>query len=169
MPLRMEWVSLHKKECYLLQSFHSYFGVNYTHRFLQCMHIVPTSLASDCGWGWLGRRRKTCPGDQPSRIWKPPSLSPPVLSWILLWAVTEHPCMQFIADSGRWRGHPSCSADCRFHWRGHVGCSSGYSLDRYDTPQISSINSQVNEHANAGLQLIKGQITYMKPDNFNFF
>ena len=56
----------------------------------------------------------------------------------------------------------------RFHWRGHVGCSSGYSLDRYATPQISSINSQVNEQANAGLQRTKGQIAYMKPDNFMF-
>jgi hypothetical protein len=29
-----------------------------------------------------------------------------------------------------------------------------------------SINSQVNEQANAGLQRIKGQIAYMKPENF---
>jgi hypothetical protein len=56
----------------------------------------------------------------------------------------------------------------RFHWRGHVGCSSGYSLDRYATRQISSINSQVNEQANAGLQRMKGQIAYMKPGNFMF-
>ena len=56
----------------------------------------------------------------------------------------------------------------RFHWRGHVGCSSGYSLDKYATPLITNINSQVNEQANAGLQRIKGQIAYMKPDNFMF-
>ena len=56
----------------------------------------------------------------------------------------------------------------RFHWRGHVGCSSGYSLDKYTTHDISSINSQVNEQANAGFQRIKGQIAYMKPGNFMF-
>ena len=44
----------------------------------------------------------------------------------------------------------------RFHWRGHVGCSSGYSLDKYTTSDIATINSQVNEQANAGLQRIKG-------------
>ena len=42
----------------------------------------------------------------------------------------------------------------RFHWCGHVGCSSGYSLDRYPSPFISTINSQVNEQANPGLQRI---------------
>ena len=56
----------------------------------------------------------------------------------------------------------------RFHWRGHIGCSSGYSLDKYSTYDISSINSQVNEHGNAGLQRIKGQIAYMKPSKFIF-
>ena len=56
----------------------------------------------------------------------------------------------------------------RFHWRGHIGCSSGYSLDKYTTPDITLINSQVNEQANAGLQWIKGQIAYMKPENFMF-
>ena len=56
----------------------------------------------------------------------------------------------------------------RFHWRGHIGCSSGYSLDKYCTYDISSINSQVNEQGNAGLQRIKGQIAYMKPSNFMF-
>ena len=55
-----------------------------------------------------------------------------------------------------------------FHWRGHIGCSSGYSLDKYSTYDIKSINSQVNEQANAGLQRIKGQIAYMKPCNFMF-
>ena len=56
----------------------------------------------------------------------------------------------------------------RFHWRGHIGCSSGYSLDQYPNPLIKAINSQVNEQANAGLQRIKGQLAYMKPDNFMF-
>ena len=54
----------------------------------------------------------------------------------------------------------------RFHWCGHVGCSSGYSLDKYTTLDIATINSQINEQANAGLQRIKGQIAYMKPENF---
>lgn len=31
---------------------------------------------------------------------------------------------------------------------------------------MTSINSQVNEQANTDLQRIKGQIAYMKPDNF---
>ena len=56
----------------------------------------------------------------------------------------------------------------RFHWRGHIGCSSGYSLDRYTSLDIVTINSQVHEQANAGLQKIKGQIAYMKPENFMF-
>ena len=46
--------------------------------------------------------------------------------------------------------------------------SSGYSLDMYTTSQITSINSQVNEQANEGLQYTKGQIAYMKPENFMF-
>ena len=56
----------------------------------------------------------------------------------------------------------------RFHWRGHVGCSRGYSLDSYQTMDIRSINSKVNEQANAGLQRIKAQLAYMKPDNFKY-
>ena len=55
-----------------------------------------------------------------------------------------------------------------FHWRGYVGCSSGYSLDKYTTSDVATINSQVNEQTNAGLQRIKGQIAYMKPENFMF-
>ena len=54
----------------------------------------------------------------------------------------------------------------RFHWRGHVGCSSSYSLDGYTSLDVASINSRVNEQANARLQRIKGHIAYMKPDNF---
>ena len=56
----------------------------------------------------------------------------------------------------------------RFHWRGHIGCSSGYSLNKYSTHNITSMNSQMNEQGNAGLQHIKGQIAYMKPSNFMF-
>ena len=56
----------------------------------------------------------------------------------------------------------------RFHWRGHIGCSSGYSMDKYVTQSISNIKSQINEQANVGLQCIKGQLAYMKPDNFMF-
>ena len=54
------------------------------------------------------------------------------------------------------------------HWRGHLGCSGCYSLDSYTSLDVASINSQVNEQANAGLQRIKGHIAYMKPDNFMF-
>ena len=48
-----------------------------------------------------------------------------------------------------------------FHWRGHIGCSSGYCLDEYCAMDIKTINSQVNEQANSGLQRIKGQLAYM--------
>ena len=54
----------------------------------------------------------------------------------------------------------------RFHWRGHVGCSSGYNLDLYSVHK--TLNSQVNEQANAGLQHIKSQLAYMTFDNFVF-
>ena len=54
----------------------------------------------------------------------------------------------------------------RFHWRGHVICSSSYSLDGYTSLDVASINSQVNEQANAVLQRIKGHIANMKLDNF---
>ena len=54
----------------------------------------------------------------------------------------------------------------QFVWRGHAGCSSGYSLDKYTASDIATINSGVNEQANAGLQQIKGQIVYMKPENY---
>ena len=56
----------------------------------------------------------------------------------------------------------------RFHWKGHVGCSAGYNLDEYITMSIKSINSQVNEQANAGMQRIKGQLAYMNHSNFLF-
>ena len=56
----------------------------------------------------------------------------------------------------------------RFHWRGHVGCLSGYCLDQYNTLDTKSLNSQVNEQANAGMQRIKRQLAYMKHSNFVF-
>ena len=56
----------------------------------------------------------------------------------------------------------------RFHWRGHIGCSSGYCLDEYCAMDIKTINSQVNEQANSGLQRIKGQLAYMNHSNFFF-
>ncbi len=56
----------------------------------------------------------------------------------------------------------------RFHWKGHVGCSRGYCLDAYSGLDSRSLNSQVNEQANAGLQRIRGQLAYMTPKNFVF-
>ena len=56
----------------------------------------------------------------------------------------------------------------RFHWKGHVGCSKGYCLDSYKSQNIRSLNSQVNEQANSGLQRIKGHIAYMSQLNFIF-
>ena len=54
----------------------------------------------------------------------------------------------------------------RFHWRGRIGCSQGYCLDMYHSMDITALNSQVNEQANAGLQRIRGQLAYMTPSNF---
>ena len=57
----------------------------------------------------------------------------------------------------------------RFHWKGHVECTSRYSLDTYRlSVALRSINSQVNEQANAGLQIIRGQLAYMTLDNIMF-
>ena len=56
----------------------------------------------------------------------------------------------------------------RFHWCGHVGCSRRYCLDLYKSMDIKTINSQVNEQANSGLQRIRGQLAYMKQSNFMF-
>lgn len=44
------------------------------------------------------------------------------------------------------------------------GCSISYNLSLY--PQLSDINSQVNEQANAGLKRIKAQLSYMTANNF---
>jgi hypothetical protein len=45
-----------------------------------------------------------------------------------------------------------------------VGCSSGYSLANYSL--FASINSQINEQANAGLKRIKDQLSCMTAENF---
>ena len=37
----------------------------------------------------------------------------------------------------------------RFHYKGHKACSMGYNLDMYLDYNLISINSQVNEQANA--------------------
>ena len=55
-----------------------------------------------------------------------------------------------------------------FHWRGYTGCSSGYNLDLYGEPLLKTLNSQINEQANADLQKIRGQLAYMTPANFEF-
>ena len=41
-------------------------------------------------------------------------------------------------------------------------------MDAYTSARLTGVNSQVNEQANAGLQRIKSQLAYMKPDNFKF-
>ena len=56
----------------------------------------------------------------------------------------------------------------RFHWGGCTGCSSGYYMDIYQQEYLASLNSQINEQANPGLQKIKGHIAYMKAPNFKF-
>lgn len=57
----------------------------------------------------------------------------------------------------------------RFHWKGHTACSAGYNLSKYNTSiDVKQINSQVNEQGNAGIQRLKGHLSYMLPDNFMF-
>ena len=43
---------------------------------------------------------------------------------------------------------------------------SGYNLNLYKSALTNTINSQVNEQANAGLQRIKNQLAYMSHENF---
>ncbi|XP_074650253.1 uncharacterized protein LOC141905314 [Tubulanus polymorphus] len=46
-------------------------------------------------------------------------------------------------------------------------CCDGYSLDlNKANVDVTNINSQVNEQANAGLVHLKSQLAYMKPENF---
>ena len=54
----------------------------------------------------------------------------------------------------------------RFHFKGHKGCSEGYSLNSYVTIDKQAINTQVNEQANAGIQKLKGHVSYMTVKNF---
>ena len=57
----------------------------------------------------------------------------------------------------------------RMHWRGHSACSEGYCMNLYKASvDVNSINSQVNEQANAGLRHIQAQLSYMSEDNFMF-
>jgi hypothetical protein len=58
----------------------------------------------------------------------------------------------------------------RLHYKkGHTACTAGYCMDTYRTnADIRQINSQVNEQGNAGLQRLKGQLSYQTPANFIF-
>lgn len=51
----------------------------------------------------------------------------------------------------------------RFHSDNHT-CGTTQKLDTY--PYLCSINSQVNEQANAYLKRLRSQFSYMKPVNF---
>ena len=55
----------------------------------------------------------------------------------------------------------------RFHYnKGHVGCTLEYCMDEYSKdPEIVSLNSQVNEQANADLHRLGSQIVSMRPEN----
>lgn len=57
----------------------------------------------------------------------------------------------------------------KFHWKGHMACSLGYNLSMYETHDLlNRINSQINEQGNAGIQKLKGQLSYMTFWNFRF-
>ena len=57
----------------------------------------------------------------------------------------------------------------RMHWHGHRSCCRGYNINTYKGRlDLKAINTQVNEQQNAGLARIKGQLSYMLPDNFVF-
>ena len=57
----------------------------------------------------------------------------------------------------------------RFHWKGHVACSIGYNMCVYlANLQLRQLNSQVNEQGNAGVQKLKGHLSYMTFENFKF-
>ena len=56
-----------------------------------------------------------------------------------------------------------------FHWKGHIACSIGYNMCVYlANLQLRSLNSQVNEQGNAGVQKLKGHLSYMTFENFTF-
>ena len=57
----------------------------------------------------------------------------------------------------------------KFHWKGHTACSLGYNLSIYETHELlHSLNSQINEQGNAGVQKLKGHLSYMTFGNFKF-
>lgn len=57
----------------------------------------------------------------------------------------------------------------KFHWKCHIACSEGYNMERYTAcVDTQTINSQINEQANAGLKRLQSQLTYMNADNFMF-
>ena len=54
----------------------------------------------------------------------------------------------------------------RLHYQDHTSCTEGYSTNSYNSdPHIKSINTQINEQANADLRRLTKQIAYMKPEN----
>ena len=57
----------------------------------------------------------------------------------------------------------------KFHWKGHTACSLGYNLSLYESHDLlKRINSQINEQGNAGVQKLKGHLSYMTFGNFKF-
>jgi hypothetical protein len=54
----------------------------------------------------------------------------------------------------------------RLHFQDHSACSLGYSTSTYNCdPSIKSLNTQINEQANADLRNLSKQVSYMKPEN----
>ena len=54
----------------------------------------------------------------------------------------------------------------RLHFQDHSACTLGYSTNSYNfDPKIKTLNTQINEQANADLRNLSKQISYMKPDN----
>lgn len=45
-----------------------------------------------------------------------------------------------------------------------LGCSLGYDIKLYR--HLDNVNTEVNEQQNAATQRLKGQLSYMKLDNF---
>jgi hypothetical protein len=54
----------------------------------------------------------------------------------------------------------------RLHYQDHSSCTAGYSTSAYNSdPSIKTVNTQVNEQANADLRNLGKQIAHMTPDN----
>ena len=54
----------------------------------------------------------------------------------------------------------------RLHFQDHVSCTLGYSANSYDSnKEIKTLNTQINEQANADLRNLAKEIEYMRPDN----